>query len=248
MKIKTAIITAISAVSALAMSVSAAETTAVTTTSAVTTSTTVSETSITTTTHIPTAGSVIVDREKVTDNDYLNEILGYVGEDNAPNLNNNLRDNAMTISSSTIDYSDKAMYTVTTRSGDVFYLIINSDDGSCLFLNSVDTADLTSMLNKGSTKNTMNENALEDIAEMEKEQAMTETIPINDAVKGDTKSEVKSDGSIFDSLWWIIGAGVLCVVVAIIVAVIKRKKNGNSGYDDLDSNNGYPDVKEYDDE
>ena len=248
MNIKAMIITAVMTASALAMSVSADTTTAMKTTSAATTSTTVSETLVTTTTHIPTAGSVMVDREKVGDNSYLDEILGYVGEDNAPNLNNNLRNNAMTINSSTIDYSDKAMYTITTRSGDVFYLIINSDDGSCLFLNSVDTADLTSMLNKGSTKNTMNENALEDIAEMEKEQAMTETIPINDEVKGDTKSEVKSDGGIFTSLWWIIGAGVFCVIVAIIVAVIKRKKNGNSGYDDLDSNNGYSDMKEYDDE
>ena len=193
MNIKAMIITAVMTASALAMSVSADITTAVTTTAA-TTSTTVSETAITTTTHIPTAGSVMLDREKVGDNSYLDEMLGYVGEDNAPNLKNNLRNNAMTISNSTIDYSDKAMYTITTRSGDVFYLIVNSDDGSCLFLNSVDTADLTSMLNKGSTKNTMNENALEDIAEIETEQAMTETIPINDAVKGDTKSEVKSDG------------------------------------------------------
>lgn len=51
----------------------------------------------------------------------------------------------MTIGNSTIDYSNKSMYTITTRSGDVFYLIINSD-GSVYFLNPVDTADLTAML------------------------------------------------------------------------------------------------------
>lgn len=83
--------------------------------------------------------------EKTTTPSFYDEILAYVGEENAPVLNENLDNNAMTIDSSTIDYSNKSMYTITTRFGDVFYLIINSD-GSVYFLNPVDTADLTAML------------------------------------------------------------------------------------------------------
>ena len=250
MKIKTAIITAITAVSALTMNVGAAETTAVTTT-AVTTATTATETTAMTTQHIPTAGSIVIDKEKVESGEFYNEVMEYVGKDNAPNLNDNLKNNALAINMATIDYSDKSMYTVTTRSGDVFYLIINSDDGSCLFLNSVDTADLTSLLSKGSSKNTMNENALEDIEKMELEQAIIETIPIDDAVKSDTKTAMKHESSIFDNLWWIIGAGVFCLIVAVIVAIIKRRKGNNSGYDDLNDNNGqngYENAERFDDE
>ena len=251
MKIKTAVITAITAVSALTMNVGAAKTTAVTTT-AVTTATTLAETTtVSTTTHIPTAGSIVIDKEKVESGEFYNEVMEYVGKDNAPNLNDNLKNNALAISKSTIDYSDKSMYTVTTRSGDIFYLIINSDDGSCLFLNSVDTADLTSLLSKGSTKNEMNENALENISEIEQEQAVTETIPIDDALKTDVKTAVKHESSIFDNLWWMIGAGVFCLVVAVIVAIIKRRKGSNSGYDDLNDNNGqngYKNAEHFDDE
>ena len=50
---------------------------------------------------------------------YYDEILAYVGDDNAPVLNNNLQNDAIAIDKSTIDYSDKSMYTITTRSGDV---------------------------------------------------------------------------------------------------------------------------------
>ena len=250
MKIKTALITAITAVSALTMNVGAAEKTAVTTT-AVTTATTATETTAMTTQHIPTAGSVVIDKEKVESGEFYNEVMEYVGKDNAPNLNDNLKNNALAINKATIDYSDKSMYTITTRSGDVFYLIINSDDGSCLFLNSVDTADLTSLLSKGSSKNTMNENALEDIEKIELEQAVSETIPIDDALKSDTKTTVKHEGGIFDNLWWIIGAGVFCLVVAIVVAIIKRRKGSNSGYDDLnetDNNSNYTDLDYHSDE
>ena len=250
MKIKTAIITAITAVSALTMNVGAAEKTAVTAT-AVTTASTVTETTAMTTQHIPTAGSIVIDKEKVESGEFYNEVMEYVGKDNAPNLNDNLKNNALAINKATIDYSDKSMYTITTRSGDVFYLIINSDDGSCLFLNSVDTADLTSLLSKGSSKNTMNENALEDIEKIELEQAVSETIPIDDAVMSETKTSVRHESSIFDNLWWMIGAGVFCLVVAVIVAIIKRRKGSNSGYDDLNDNNGqngYKNAEHFDDE
>ena len=135
------------------------------------------------------------------------------------------------------------MYTITTRSGDVFYLIVNSDDGSVLFLNSVDTADLTSLLNKGTTKNTMNENALEDIAEIEQEQV--ETIPMNDVPKKENPTTKPVSGtSYFDSIIWIVGAALACVVVAVIVAVIKRRKNKNTGYEDMFSEN----IEDEDDE
>ena len=230
MNFKTAMITAITAISTLTMNVNAAETTAVTTTP------TVTETTVSTTTHIPTAGSVVFDKDKIESGEFYDEVMEYVGYGNAPSLNENLKNNALAINSTAIDYSEKSMYTITTRSGDVFYLIINSDDGSVLFLNSVDTADLTSLLNKGTTKNTMNENALADIEEIEQEQA--ETIPINDVPKKENSTTKPVSGtSYFDSIIWIVGAVIACVVVAVIVAVIKRRKNKNTGYEDMFSEN-----------
>ena len=230
MNFKTAMITAITAISTLTMNVNAAETTAVTTTP------TVKETTVSTTTHIPTAGSIVIDKDKIESGEFYDEVMEYVGYGNAPNLDNNLKNNALAINSTAIDYNEKSMYTITTRSGDVFYLIINSEDGSCLFLNSVDTADLTSLLNKGTTKNTMNENALADIEEIEQKQV--ETIPINDVPKKENlKAKPVSGTSLFDSIIWIVGAVIACVVVAVIVAVIKRRKNKNTGYEDMFSEN-----------
>ena len=131
--------------------------------------------------------------EKTTTPSFYDEILAYVGEENAPVLNENLDNNAMTIDSSTIDYSNKSMYTITTRSGDVFYLIINSD-GSVYFLNPVDTADLTAMLSD-SNDNKLNENALENIeqfesaTENEKTVSSTETETIkNEKFKEESKN------------------------------------------------------------
>ena len=230
MNFKTAMITAITAISTLTMNVNAAETTAVTTTPPAT------ETTVSTATHIPTAGSIVIDKDKIESGEFYDEVMEYVGYGNAPNLDNNLKNNALAINSTAIDYSEKSMYTITTRSGDVFYLIINSDDGSVLFLNTVDTADLTSLLNKGNTSNTMNENALEDIAEIEQEQA--ETVPINDTpTKENVTTKAVSSTSYIDSIIWIVGAAIACVLVAVIVTVIKRKKNKNTGYEDMFTEN-----------
>ena len=230
MNFKTTIITAVTAFTALTMNVGAAETTAVTTTPPAT------ETTVSTATHIPTAGSIVIDKDKIESGEFYDEVMEYVGHGNAPNLNENLKNNALAINSTAINYSEKSMYTITTRSGDVFYLIINSDDGSVLFLNSVDTADLTSLLDKGSTSNTMNENALEDIAEIEQEQA--ETIPLNDAPKKENPTTKPVSGtSYIDSIIWIVGAALACVVVAVIVAVIKRRKNKSTGYEDMFTEN-----------
>ena len=230
MNFKTAIITAVTAFTALTMNVGAAETTAVTTTP------TVTETTVSTTTHIPTAGSIVIDKDKIESGEFYDEVMEYVGYGNAPNLDNNLKNNALAINSTAIDYSEKSMYTITTRSGDVFYLIINSDDGSVLFLNTVDTADLTSLLNKGSTSNTMNENALEDIEQIEQEQA--ETVPLNvTSTKESVTTKAVSSTSYIDSIIWIVGAAIACVLVAVIVTVIKRKKNKNTGYEDMFTEN-----------
>lgn len=240
MKIKSAIITAAAAFTAFTMSVSAAPKTTEVATSTVTAADAVTTTAATTT-HTPTAGSVIIDSDMVESGEFFDEVMEYVGKDNTANLSNNLEKNALAINSSVIDYSDKSMYTITTRSGDVFYLIINSDDGSCLFLNSVDTADLTSLLSRGSSTDTMNRDALNNIEVIESEQP--ETIPLDEtAAEESVTTKTYLDNSCFDSFIWILVAVIGCIAVAAIVFVIKsrRRKSDLSSYneafeEDIDS-------------
>lgn len=119
-----------------------------------------SETTVTRTfTTTVTETSISVSDDK---NEQYDKILQYVGT-NADDLNSNLSNNAMTIDKSVIDYTDKSMYTITTRDGDIFYLIINSSDGSVFFLNSVDTSDLTAMLSDSSESKKSNDNAIKEM-------------------------------------------------------------------------------------
>lgn len=164
----------------------------------------------------------------VTTPSYYDEILKYVGDENAPQLDENLQNNGLTIDKSVIDYSQKSMYTITSRSGDVFYLIINSSDGSVYFLNSVDTSDLTALLSEDSQKagNEINQSALENIRQTEAEtdisgavQSKTETI---NNKKTDNKKNILST---------IIPIAVVGAATAIII-YIKRKKNNRAAYDD----------------
>lgn len=164
----------------------------------------------------------------VTTPSYYDEILKYVGDENAPQLDENLQNNGLTIDKSVIDYSQKSMYTITSRSGDVFYLIINSSDGSVYFLNSVDTSDLTALLSEDSQKagNEINQSALENIRQTEAEtdisgavQSKTETI---NNKKTDNKKNILST---------IIPIAVVGAATAIII-YIRRKKNNRAAYDD----------------
>ncbi len=164
----------------------------------------------------------------VTTPSYYDEILKYVGDENAPQLDENLQNNGLTIDKSVIDYSQKSMYTITSRSGDVFYLIINSSDGSIYFLNSVDTSDLTALLSEDSQKagNEINQSALENIRQTEAEtdisgavQSKTETV---NNKKTDNKKNILST---------IIPIAVVGAATAIII-YIRRKKNNRAAYDD----------------
>ena len=164
----------------------------------------------------------------VTTPSYYDEILKYVGDENAPQLDENLQNNGLTKDKSAIDYSQKSMYTITSRSGDVFYLIINSSDGSVYFLNSVDTSDLTALLSEDSQKagNEINQSALENIRQTEAEtdisgavQSKTETV---NNKKTDNKKNILST---------IIPIAVVGAATAIII-YIKRKKNNRAAYDD----------------
>lgn len=164
----------------------------------------------------------------VTTPSYYDEILKYVGDENAPQLDENLQNNGLTIDKSVIDYSQKSMYTITSRSGDVFYLIINSSDGSVYFLNSVDTSDLTALLSEDSQKagNEINQSALENIRQTETEtdisgavQSKTETV---NNKKTDNKKNILST---------IIPIAVVGAATAIII-YIRRKKNNRAAYDD----------------
>lgn len=160
---------------------------------------------------------------KTTTPSFYDEILAYVGEENAPILNENLDNNAMTIDSSTIDYSKKSMYTITTRSGDVFYLIINSD-GSVYFLNPVDTADLTAMLDSSSKPN---EDALENLEQIKETQSAISTESNSKSEK--TEGNEEKSNSTFPLIFFAI------IVAAIILGlvIIKRKKNKNYIEDDF---------------
>ena len=177
--------------------------------------------------------------EKTTTPSFYDEILAYVGEENAPVLNENLDNNAMTIDSSTIDYSNKSMYTITTRSGDVFYLIINSD-GSVYFLNPVDTADLTAMLSD-SNDNKLNENALEN---MEQFESATENEKTVSSTETETiKNEKKP--SMAKNILWIIAAIIISLIVGAVITFIKKKRQtnkfDNDYFDDDDSDADYSD-------
>lgn len=177
--------------------------------------------------------------EKTTTPSFYDEILAYVGEENAPVLNENLDNNAMTIDSSTIDYSNKSMYTITTRSGDVFYLIINSD-GSVYFLNPVDTADLTAMLSD-SNDNKLNENALENIEQFE---SATENEKTVSSTETETiKNEKKP--SMAKNILWIIAAIIISLIVGAVITFIKKKRQtnkfDNDYFDDDDSDANYSD-------
>lgn len=177
--------------------------------------------------------------EKTTTPSFYDEILAYVGEENAPVLNENLDNNAMTIDSSTIDYSNKSMYTITTRSGDVFYLIINSD-GSVYFLNPVDTADLTAMLSD-SNDNKLNENALENIEQFESatENEKTVSSTETETIKNENKP------SMAKNILWIIAAIIISLIVGAVITFIKKKRQtnkfDNDYFDDDDSDANYSD-------
>ena len=177
--------------------------------------------------------------EKTTTPSFYDEILAYVGEENAPVLNENLDNNAMTIDSSTIDYSNKSMYTITTRSGDVFYLIINSD-GSVYFLNPVDTADLTAMLSD-SNDNKLNENALENIEQFE---SATENEKTVSSTETETIKNQKKP-SMAKNILWIIAAIIISLIVGAVFTFIKKKRQtnkfDNDYFDDDDSDADYSD-------
>lgn len=233
-------------VSAEEAETSEAETEAVTTavqTEAVTE--TVTETTLTTSVSETTATTA-----ELTPS-YYDEILAYVGDDNAPVLNNNLQNDAIAIDKSTIDYSDKSMYTITTRSGDVFYLIINSSDGSVYFLNAVDTADLTSMLSGSSSSgDKQNSDAIEAM-----NQAVTEVTDESGSVTAETKAADKNDkksmasSAIKSNLYVLIIGAVIIGIITVIVILKKRSDKQNSydyeGYEDDDT--PYPNVVEYKD-
>ena len=186
------------------------------------------EVAVTTTTTVTEAVSqTVMTTPIVTTPSYYDEILKYVGNENAEHLNDNLGNDALTIDKSTIDYSEKSLYTITTRSGDVFYLIINSSDGSVYFLNSVDTSDLTALLSEDSAKagNEINQSAIED---------MNATEPVTGEEAATTKKESKSTSSsgISRNLIFTVVAIAAVVAVSGIIALVKRKSGSQKSYDD----------------
>lgn len=181
-----------------------------------TAATTVTKTSVTTVTET----SVTVRDDK---NEQYDKILQYVGT-NADDLNNNLSNNAMTIDKSVIDYTDKSMYTITTRDGDIFYLIINSSDGSVFFLNSVDTSDLTSMLSDSSESKKFNDKAVKEM-----ESSISEASTDSTSTEPEDKPQRNNNT---------IQSTILVIVVAAVVAggvlYVLKIKPGRSRFNNED--------------
>ncbi len=172
-----------------------------------------------------TAVTETVITDTVDKNEQYDKILQYVGT-NADDLDKNLSNNALTIDKSVIDYTDKSMYTITTRDGDIFYLIINSSDGSVFFLNSVDTSDLTAMLSDSSESKKSDNKA---IKEMESIQSETSDNPTSEKEDKPDKKKSRNKRNI-----------IVMVIVAAISGIayyifkIRPKRNNFIDEDDFD--------------
>ena len=158
-------------------------------------------------------------------NEQYDKILQYVGT-NADDLDKNLSNNALTIDKSVIDYTDKSMYTITTRDGDVFYLIINSSDGSVFFLNSVDTSDLTAMLSDSSESKKFDNKA---IKEMKSIQSGTSDNPTSEK---EDKPDKKKSGNKRNIIVMVIVAAI--TGIAYYIFKIRPKRNNFIDEDDFD--------------
>ncbi len=178
------------------------------------------ETTVTQTSAVPVTETSATDT--LDKNEQYDKILQYVGA-NADDLDKNLSNNALTIDKSVIDYTDKSMYTITTRDGDIFYLIINSSDGSVFFLNSVDTSDLTAMLSDSSESKKSDNKA---IKEMESIQSETS----DSAPSSEQKDKPEKKKSIFKRN--IIVIVITAAFAGIAFYIIKIKPNHNNFIDE----------------
>ncbi len=172
-----------------------------------------------------TAVTETVITDTVDKNEQYDKILQYVGT-NADDLDKNLSNNALTIDKSVIDYTDKSMYTITTRDGDIFYLIINSSDGSVYFLNSVDTSDLTAMLSDSSESKKSDNKA---IKEMESIQSETSDNPTSEKEDKPDKKKSRNKRNI---IVMVIAAAI--AGIAYYIFKIKPKRNNFIDEDDFD--------------
>lgn len=173
-----------------------------------------------------TAVTETVITDTVDKNEQYDKILQYVGT-NADDLDKNLSNNALTIDKSVIDYTDKSMYTITTRDGDIFYLIINSSDGSVYFLNSVDTSDLTAMLSDSSESKKSDNKAIKEM-----ESIQSETSDSTPSSEQKDKPDKKKSGFKRNIIVMVIAAAI--AGIAYYIFKIKPKRNNFIDEDDFD--------------
>ena len=173
-----------------------------------------------------TAVTETVITDTVDKNEQYDKILQYVGT-NADDLDKNLSNNALTIDKSVIDYTDKSMYTITTRDGDIFYLIINSSDGSVFFLNSVDTSDLTAMLSDSSESKKSDNKAIKEM-----ESIQSETSDSTPSSEQKDKPDKKKSGFKRNIIVMVIAAAI--AGIAYYIFKIKPKRNNYIDEDDFD--------------
>lgn len=106
---------------------------------------------------------------------------------------------------------------VTTRDGHVFYIVIDyeGENKNVYFLNTVDTADLTRLLDENSSVTTVNEN-------IRKDESETETVePIKETDKSKTSKKKNSN-----LVLYIVGiVGIVAFVFIARKKLSKKKKN-----------------------
>ncbi len=171
-----------------------------------------------------------------SDKDLENSELDYLFSDNTEG-------NAELIASQEViaDDGQFQFIAVTTRSGDIFYVIIDhsKSENNVYFLNEVDTYDIQALLNKDEDGNTVVGKELSG-----DEETSGEDEPDSPSSSDESSTKKKSSGGFDMTTIILIGVIVLAVIVFVIFKIKKggfgKKKNTEVEFAD--------DLDEYDDD
>lgn len=119
--------------------------------------------------------------------------------------------NAVVADQTIIDFTTKGMYTISTKQGSVFYLIIDSETHEAFFLNKVDNADLYALTSEGRDEKVVNKNA--DLTQKLLESSSS------DNIAEEASKKTKSNGLLVP---------IIILIVAIAAAIIIIKKRNGS--------------------
>ena len=165
-------------------------------------------------------------------------------EEAAPNTFS--EDGNATLGDSATSADDKEFITVTTREGNVFYLVIDHqrEDNNVYFLNMVDASDLQAFVEKSGQSGLDSIVSLPEETEPEPETTKETTAESEDAKSGDVVTDglaqAKSGGNL-NYLIVIILAGVLGAAYYFKI----HKKKQQSVYDEYETEEEYEEDNEY---